>query len=176
MGLETPRLARAQRTFGAVLAVLGCTAALSAQSLGELAQQEKERQKTAAKKAARSFTNDDLKSGGSGDGSMSIVGSSAPSPSPSASASPSGASEDKQRADLERQWRRRFADARLRIKEAESRCWITAIEPVLYNGMYVPMQVRKFVESEELRQARRDLEELEEELRRSGQPPGWGRE
>jgi len=43
-------------------------------------------------------------------------------------------------------------------------------------GLYVPMRVRKLVETEELREARRALESLEDELRRAGQPAGWGRE
>ena len=162
------------RLMGTTLLLTSLAGTLPGQSLGELAQQEKERQKAAAKKAKRSFTNDDLKSGGTGDGAVSVVGT----PPPSTGTPPPAAaqSDDKQRADQERKWRQRFAEARQRIKEAEARCWITTIEPVLYNGIYVPMQVRKFVESEELRQARRLLDDLEEELRRSGQPPGWGRE
>jgi hypothetical protein len=38
------------------------------------------------------------------------------------------------------------------------------------------MKVREFVESEELRQAKRVLASLEEQFRRTGFPPGWARE
>jgi hypothetical protein len=38
------------------------------------------------------------------------------------------------------------------------------------------MKVKEFVETGEFRQAKRDLADLEEEFRRTGLPPGWGRE
>jgi hypothetical protein len=37
------------------------------------------------------------------------------------------------------------------------------------------MKVKEFVESEELRQAKRALSDLEEAFRRTGLPPGWTR-
>jgi hypothetical protein len=39
----------------------------------------------------------------------------------------------------------------------------------------VQMKVKEFVESEELRQAKRLLADLEEQFRRTGLPPGWAR-
>jgi len=39
----------------------------------------------------------------------------------------------------------------------------------------VQMQVRAFVETAELRLARKALDDLEEQLRHAGLPPGWGR-
>ncbi|MCL6505501.1 MAG: hypothetical protein K6T59_00605 [Bryobacteraceae bacterium] len=88
---------------------------------------------------------------------------------------------------MERSWRRRFAEARARLREAEQRAWQTRIQTVfvggggllgLTSGAAVPvqMQVREFVETEELRQARKALADLEDDLRRAGLPPGWGRE
>jgi hypothetical protein len=46
---------------------------------------------------------------------------------------------------------------------------------VYVNGIPVQQEVRRFEETEELRQARAALPALEEELRRAGLPPGWGR-
>jgi hypothetical protein len=78
---------------------------------------------------------------------------------------------------LERAWRARFAEARQRLRDAEDRAWETVVEPVLApHGVYVPMQVRRKVETPELRQARQALADLEEELRKSGGLPGWARE
>jgi hypothetical protein len=167
------------------LAVALALAALFAdESLARTAQKERDRRRAQGTKTQRVFTNDDLVSGERGPGTFSVTGASpAPSPAPAASPAPGGSS----RAELEQRWRERFALARQRIREAEARCWVTVIEPVLVGGggiggfgagtaIYVPMQVRKFAESEELRQATRALGDLEEELRRSGGLPGWGRE
>jgi hypothetical protein len=85
-----------------------------------------------------------------------------------------------ERAAQEAQWRQRFADARARIVTEEAACWKTVIEPTLvggsYKAYYVPMKVLKFEESAALRQAKQALENLHEQLRRAGLPPGWGRE
>ncbi len=161
---------------------LALAALFADESLARTAQKEKERRRAQPTKTQRVFTNDDLASVERGPGTLSVTGAPASS-SPPASPAPAAAS----RAELEQRWRERFALARQRIREAEARCWVTVIEPVLVGGggvggfgagsaVYVPMQVRKFVESEELRQAKRALDELEEELRRSGGLPGWGRE
>jgi hypothetical protein len=47
----------------------------------------------------------------------------------------------------------------------------------LNQGSAVPvqMQLREFVETDELRLARKARDDLEEELRHAGLPPGWGR-
>ena len=42
-------------------------------------------------------------------------------------------------------------------------------------GIPVQQEVRKLEETEELRQAKKALEDLEEEYRRTGLPPGWVR-
>ena len=76
---------------------------------------------------------------------------------------------------LEAQWRERFANARTRIAQAETRAWRTRIETVFVNSIPVQQEVRYFEETEELRQARAAVPVLEEELRRAGLPPGWGR-
>jgi hypothetical protein len=177
------------QTSGLSCVVLLAALSLSAvptqaqESLADVARRDKERQQRTSQPAKR-YTADDLDK----------RRTDSPSESPSSATSsdsfpqppPSPDTEREQRRVLEETWRKRFADARQRIKEAESRAWQTVIRPVLVGGsasgmlagkaVYVPMQVREFVETEELRQARRALEDLEEELRRAGLPPGWARE
>jgi hypothetical protein len=77
---------------------------------------------------------------------------------------------------LEADWRTRFADARRRLAEADARAWRDVVEVELIAG--VPYQVRKrvHVETDDLQRARRQLEDLEEEFRRTGLPAGWARE
>jgi hypothetical protein len=47
---------------------------------------------------------------------------------------------------------------------------------VFVAGIPVQQWVKEFEESEELRQARKALVDLEEEFRKTGLPPGWTRE
>lgn len=94
------------------------------------------------------------------------------SPSPSPKASPSA---EPDRVLQEKQWRARFAEARARIAEAEERSYEDRIEVVFVSGIPVQQRVRVKVETEELLQARKALDDLEDELRRAGGLPGWGR-
>jgi hypothetical protein len=50
------------------------------------------------------------------------------------------------------------------------------VQVVFVSGIPVQQTVRVFEETEEVRASRKALEDLEEELRRAGLPPGWGRE
>lgn len=142
---------------------------LDAQSLGDVARRERERRKAAAG-ATKTYTEQDL--GGRATGNEPKA-----SPSPSPSPTPEAAPEYDRLKDknLELRWRERFANARAAVAEAELRAWVTRIETVFVNGIPVQQQVRVFEETEELRQAKRALPDLEEELRRAGLPPGWGR-
>ena len=70
----------------------------------------------------------------------------------------------------------RFADARRRIAEAELACWHSVVRTVFVAGIPVQQWVKEFDESEEFRQAKRALVDLEEEFRKTGLPPGWTRE
>jgi hypothetical protein len=160
------------RLTGALVVIaFGLASSAGAQSLGEAARREKERRAADAGKQARVFTDDDLAARRSEPGAPA---SPATEPAPPAARDEGEAAE---RERLEKEWRQRFADARERIRRAEDRAWRDVIEPVLSPaGVYVPMRVRKFVETEELRAARRALEDLEDELRRAGGPAGWGRE
>ena len=120
------------------------------------------------------YNEDDLasRSNPEGHGSEHAV---AASPTPRSSAEPSPAPEP-DRTLLEREWRARFAEARARIAEADARAYEDRIDVVYHGGILVQQRVRVKVETPELREAKKALEDLEEELRRSGGLPGWGRE
>jgi len=49
------------------------------------------------------------------------------------------------------------------------------VDVVWHAGIPVQQLVRKFEETEALRQAKQALADLEEEYRRTGLPPGWVR-
>jgi hypothetical protein len=154
----------------------GVAGLLQAQSLGEAARREQEKKKGKPAVAAPAFTDEDLKSGRPRpDGTVSQL--EGPAASPTASASPAASpTPEPDRRELERQWRRRFAAARARIAQAEALAWEDRIEVVFVAGIPVQQRVRVKVETPELQQARQALADLEEELRRAGLPPGWGRE
>lgn len=123
---------------------------------------------------APSYTDVDLKAAREkGRGAFSqLEGQPGASPSPSPGASPSA---EPDRALQEKKWRARFAEARARIAEAEARSYEDRIEVVFVSGIPVQQTVRVKVETEELRQARKALDDLEDELRHSGGLPGWAR-
>ena len=152
---------------------MGVAGLVHAQSLGEAARREQEKKKGKPAAAAPAFTDEDLKSGRALTGTVSTLEgpSSTASPSPAASPTP-----EPDRRELERQWRQRFAAARARIAQAEALAWEDRIEVVYVAGIPVQQRVRVKVETPELQRARQALADLEEELRRAGLPPGWGRE
>ena len=166
------------RLFPVVAALVGALAsAAAAQSLGEIARQEQERRaKSAPRKPAPSFTDADL---GTRPAAPADAASPSPSPSPSsapaAKASPAAEDESAVRARQEANWRARFQAARERVRAAEERAWHTVIETVFVSGIPVQQPVRKFEETEELRNAKQTLADLEEEFRRTGLPAGWAR-
>lgn len=154
--------------------VLGASVALSqlsaGQSLAELAERERERRARQARTPAPSYGDADL---------ATRRGDRAPAP-PSPTASPSvspspGEDEATVRQRQAAEWRTRFAEARQRVFRAEADAWRTVIEVVWVAGIPVQQQVRKLEETGELRQAKQALEDLEEEYRRTGLPPGWVR-
>ena len=163
-------------SVAALLAVVAGAAA--GQSLGEAARQEQERRaKAAPKKPAPSFSDADLAARRGG----APAEAASPSPSPSTSASPTASpsptldDESTQRRLKEAEWRIRFANARERVSRAEAASWRTVIETVFVSGIPVQQPVRKFEETEELRNAKAALADLEEEFRRTGLPAGWAR-
>lgn len=164
--------------------------ALPAQGLGDAAGQERQRREKKPAAAAKVFTNEDLSDGEDAD-------TGAPGPDAAAGDAVEGDAEGPQelvkvgaadplreeldrereeRALQEREWRARFKEGRARVREEEARCWREVVRTEFYQGVPVQMKVQEFVESEELRQAKQDLADLEEEFRRSGHPPGWARE
>jgi hypothetical protein len=143
-----------------------------AQSLGEVARRAQEKKKQTPASPAPTYTEDDLESRQrKSKGSVSELPVTGPGPAPSASPTP-----ESDRARLEREWRARFAQARARVAEADARAYEDRIEVVFVSGIPVQQKVRVKVETPELREARKALDDLEEELRRSGGLPGWGRE
>jgi hypothetical protein len=162
------------RRFVLLGLVLSLGAWAHAQSLGEIARREQEKKKQAPPPGspAPAYTETDLKSRPRhSKGSVSELPVTGPIPAPSASPTPAS-----DRAQLEREWRARFAEARARIREADARAYEDRIETVFVSGIPVQQKVRVKVETPELRAARKALDDLEEELRRSGGLPGWGRE
>lgn len=156
-----------------------------AQSLGDAARREQEKKKPPAASPAPTYTEADLKAKRTkSKGTVSELPAtggprSEASPEPDASPSPGPAQQaeaEPDRAALEREWRIRFAQARTRIAEAEARAYEERVEVVFVSGIPVQQRVRVKVDTKELLDARQALLDLEEELRRSGGLPGWGRE
>jgi hypothetical protein len=133
------------------------------------------------------FTNEDLAERSEDTPAVDESGAATPSEAEEAAAeAPSAEPVDPIREELDREraeraleqreWRARFAEARAFVREAEARCWQDVIRTEFHNGIPVQMRVQEFVETEEYRQAKADLETLGEEFRRTGLPPGWARE
>ena len=158
--------------FGLLLS-LGGFAHAHAQSLAEIARRTQEQKKRTPGSPAPAYTEEDLTSRPrKGKGSVSEL----PVTGPPAAAVAASPAPEPDRAGLEREWRIRFADARARIANADARAYEDRIEVVFVSGIPVQQRVRVKVETPELREARKALDDLEEELRRSGGLPGWGRE
>ena len=155
----------------ALVATLTLAGAAASQSLAELAERERERRARQARPPARVYGDADL---AAQRGSPKPAATASPEPAPSASPPP-GEDEDAVRKRQAAEWRMRFAQGRERVARAEADAWRTVIDVVWVAGIPVQQQVRKFEETEELRQARKAMEDLEEEYRRTGLPPGWVR-
>ena len=174
------------RVLVPVLFVLAVPAASRAQGLGDAAarQRQKRKQQPAAPAPAKVFTDADLSKDKP---PPDATAGGAPDAAKAAPAKPDGSKADdpaKDDLDRERQerklqqaeWRVRFANAREQLAQAEAACWREVVRTELYQGVPVQMKVKEFVESEEFRQAKQALANLEEAFRRSGLPPGWARE
>ena len=162
------------------------------QSLGEAAQREKARREAAPKKPVRTFSDADLpRSTGESPAeeasppaasfTPTSPGKAAPTATPAppseASGYPGGLPDDPEaRRQLERTWKARFGEARAHLRAADARAWRTKIDVVWRAGIPYQTEVREKVETEELKQARQALDDLEEEFRRTGLPAGWSRD
>jgi hypothetical protein len=185
------------RTVVLLLAMLA-PAVAAAQGLGDIAARERQKREDKPPAApAKAYSNRDLPEesrppadvpatpeGTTAEASAASGDSPPPADPSSAGAAPPGdkaaapdpLDEDRQeRRRLEARWRERFAKARERLANAEADSWHEVVRTEFYEGIPVPMRVQEQVETEELRQARRALADLEEEFRRTGLPPGWAR-
>ncbi len=171
---------------GVLALLVGMAAAIPAparaQSLGDAARQEKEKRVKAAK-PVKVYTDADLeamRSSRPATPTQDSASKESPKAGPADSQPAKGAEpaedETAERKRLEAEWRIRFADARRQIAEAEVRCWHSVVRTVFVAGIPVQQWVKEFEESEELRQAKKALVDLEEEFRKTGLPPGWTRE
>jgi hypothetical protein len=146
--------------------------------MAEAARLEKQKRSNAAK-PAKVYTDADLQAKRSSrpdPPAASPVSPDTPQAEPTPEAAEPAEDEAAERKRLEADWRIRFADARQKIAEAELRCWRSVVRTVFVAGIPVQQWVKEFEESEELRQARKALVDLEEEFRKTGLPPGWTRE
>jgi hypothetical protein len=159
-----------------VVAVL-LPALLAAQSLGDAAARERQKRERQAKSApAKVFTNADLSTGAApsdqGDEGSAVAEESARPQNP---ADPLE-KERQGRKLLEAEWRVRFANAREQLAMAEANSWHEVVRTEFVAGVPVQMRVKEQIETDELKQARQALADLEEKFRRTGLPPGWARE
>ena len=171
--------------FGILHCIAACillSGVASAQGLGDAAGRERARRETTPPAPAKVFTNDDLSED---DSDPAGADDDAESDEETPELDEIGAAdpvreeldrEREKRALQEREWRARFAEARAHLRAAEARCWREVVRTEFHNGIPVQMKVQEFVETEEFRQAKGALADLEEEFRRTGLPPGWARE
>jgi len=164
------------------IAVVIAPAASRAQGLGDAAARAKQKRKEQPA-PAKVFTDADLSK--DKPAADAAAGESASADDTAAKADgakpgePVNADLDREREERklqEAEWRVKFANAREQVAQAEAACWHEVVRTEYYQGVPVQMKVREFVESEELRQAKRVLASLEEQFRRTGFPPGWARE
>jgi polyhydroxyalkanoate synthesis regulator phasin len=177
-----------RRVLASLAAALSLAGLLLAQSLGEVAEKEKQRR---TGKPAKVYTNEDLPQS-----SASPKPSSAPVPAAARSAARPAADDSAARAREQAAWRGRAAAARADVARSEAR--VAQLERQLAE-LANPMRYRQqnpqdpynvLTQDQErvglqqqLEEARRAvdaakkaLENLEEEARRRGVPPGWLRE
>jgi hypothetical protein len=164
---------RARLTMAVLVGIAAANfAPARAQSIGETARLEREK-RARTTKPVKVYTDADLEA----------KRSSRPDAETSKTSAPTRTSDVKpdedeaaRRKRLEADWRVRFADARRKIAEAELGCWHSVVRTVFVAGIPVQQWVKVFEESDELRQAKKSLVDLEEEFRKTGLPPGWTRE
>ena len=166
---------------------------LPAQSLGNLArQQRKQEQQRGLQPPPHVYTNADLPTSGG----ISVFGPPAPPPAAHAAApaaAPDAASLLAKQADQEKIWRRRFADARQQLALDRARLDVLRRERnlaqmqyysdpnVALREQYSQADLKKKQQQIDLLQKQieadqKKLNDLSDELRREGLPPGWARE
>jgi hypothetical protein len=154
---------------------------LEAQSLGDAARREREKRQSQPKRPVKTYSDADLPESPPDSAGVKAQASAAEAAPPSSPGSPPeesiGLPDDPEaRKQLEKVWRARFDEARANLRAADARAWQRKLDVVWVAGIPYQTWVQEHVETEELKQARRDLADLEEEFRRTGFPPGWSRE
>jgi hypothetical protein len=186
-----------KRTLLATISLLALagllTATVAAQSLGEYARQQRAR-KGPTPADVKEYTNDNLPtSGGLGTSSAS----SATTPGSAAAAadkSKSGESAEKDQAEVEKQWRDKFAEQKKVIATLERELDVATREmnnrqsqaqvntydvgARLRNPVLFAADNKKYVDEMEgkkkaLEEARQKLEDMKDDLRKAGLPGAW---
>ncbi len=158
-------------------------------SVAEAARRARE-QKKDAPKARQVFTNDNLPTAGA----VSVVGGAATgAAAPAAGTAAGAAARQIEDPDSEAAWRKRFAEAREKLRLAQQERDILQRELNLMLTQYAPdpqetlrqefdrskinAHTEKIQQKDaEIAQLRQQLAALEDELRRKGLPSGWARE
>ena len=157
---------------------LAAPLATQAQGLGDAAARARQKRKEQPASApSKVFTDADLDKGKANAADEAAADK---DPAAKPDAAKAGATDDLDREREERklqeaEWRVRFANAREQVAQAEAACWHEVVRTEYYQGIPVQMKVKEFVESNEYRQAKQALADLEEQFRRTGLPPGWAR-
>lgn len=180
----------------AVLAAFSIPALAAAQGLGDAAKKEKKRRQTHASPSAKTYTQEDLSSlpptaneGASEAEDKAVSGGPTPKGAESTPGTvrlpPPETRRDEGRANEERVWRARVARARARVEEARKVYDKLAGMNLVPGYEYVDDKGRPVVRSiEELQSltaaakkrldaAQAALDQLLEQARRAGVPPGW---
>ncbi len=175
----------------AAAAVCGCSATvLSAQSLGDVAKKEQQRRKTTKSTSGKVYTNKDLGPGG-------IAPAPAPAPPPaSQTAGPGGAEPAASAAQTvqdprktEEYWRKRIETARAEIQRNElfldslqsrvnalSTDFVNRDDPA-QRAVIGNDRIKALAEMDRVKEAlaalKKQVDDIEEEARQAGVPPGW---
>jgi len=161
------------------LLLLAAAAGASAQGLGDAAARERQKRRQQPDPTPpKVFTEADLKPKAPA-GEEAVPTGEGEAPPATEESDPALRELERERQErklLEAEWRVRFANAREQLALAEAACWHEVVRTEFYQGIPVQMKVKEFVESEEFRQAKHALADLEERFRRTGLPPGWTRE
>jgi len=175
------------KVWGMLLCLFALPALAGGQSLAEIARKERERREKLRKAgaSARKVTEEDL---AAPKGELANDPEKTPAAKPAArptSRTRSRANaEAAAREKAETQWRGRAAKAQARIDEAQLRCdkyerWIHLGQPAQYQDgrrvAYSIHQLKKMADEAQadLKAAEEAFEDLREEARRAGVPPGW---
>jgi hypothetical protein len=177
----------------AILMVSGIAATATAQGVADLARQERARKKPGDSKAVLTNNSETLPKG-TEPGSLNVT----PAPAaatgtaktPEAAASDTTGLKDNKGRD-EKYWRSTFEKARQDLKRAEDKLAVLELkrndlQGALYReGIYErEQQIRQEISETEKAEAmarddvaaaQKNISDLEDELRRSGGPPGWAR-